>query len=795
MDILADAVWSPTLEEAEVGRERGVILAEIDRSMDQPDQLLQHHLFLNAYGASHPYGRPIMGSRKSVGRFGAGMLRWFHRRAYDPARSVVVVSGNVSRGALLKVLREKLRGGGARFRPPKKSTPIKIPPASPEKEGPRVFALRGRSGLAQLEIAFPVPSLRHPDAPALEVLAMILGMGESSRLFKRLCVETSLMHEVSAENFFSLGEGLLFLGGTSDPDDVGEAASEIIRVAREIAGGAPPQKDELERARLNFISDMEFRRESTGGWGSIAAYARLLVDDARFADAYLRRLLGVGGEDVQRVAGKYLRHSEMTAGAFLPLRAKALGGARALRRAIKDGFSEQAGISEKKDGPAKAPPASPPEVSLTAGRRKRGPRWRVFESLLPGGMRLIVQPGGAARVFTIRAVCLGGQRLEGKKAGLHGLMSNVATQATRSMKSDELAKRVDGLGAVLEGFAGRNSIGISASCISPVSDELLEIVAEVIAAPAFAGGDLDLALREIEADRQSDQDDLAHLSRLRMMALLYGAHPFARHPLGDRRYLSQVAPPALKRAWRRWVAPGNLVISVAGDVDPGEVGKKLKRLLGPWAKNAPAFRPPPAPLPPVPPARGRSRRYAVKGSAQSHIQLAFLGVDFGDPRRHALSVLLTALGSQGGGLFWELRERRGIAYAVYASSEEALDPGPVSFYVATAPGAEEEALEAVRGELEKVRRSGLGAEEFERAKAFLIGERLRALQRAGGRASELAFDALYGLERESREGYRKKIQAVSAEEVLGAARHFLDPGKGALVRLGPPLPKRRRGRN
>ncbi len=374
------------------------------------------------------------------------------------------------------------------------------------------------------------------------------------------------------------------------------------------------------------------------------------------------------------------------------------------------------------------------------------------------------------------------------------MMSNVATQATRSMKSEELAKRVDGLGALLEGFSGRNSIGISASCISPVSDELLEIVAEVITAPAFAGSDLDLAQREIEAERRSDQDDLAHLSRLRMMALLYGPHPFARHPLGDRRYLSRVAPPALKRAWRRWVAPGNLVLSVAGDVDPGEVGRKLRRLLGPWARNAPPFRPPPAPLPPAPPARGRSRRYAIKGSAQSHIQLAFLGVDFGDPRRHALSVLLTALGSQGGGLFWELRERRGLAYAVYATSEEALDPGPVSFYVATAPGAEVEALEAVRGEIERVRRGGLGADELERAKAFLIGEHLRAHQRAGARASELAFDALYGLEREGRERYRKKIQAVSAEEVLGAARHFLEPGKGALVRLGPPLPKRRRGR-
>jgi zinc protease len=157
-------------------------------------------------------------------------------------------------------------------------------------------------------------------------------------------------------------------------------------------------------------------------------------------------------------------------------------------------------------------------------------------------------------------------------------------------------------------------------------------------------------------------------------------------------------------------------------------------------------------------------------------------------------VLTTALGSQGGGLFWELRERRGLAYAVFASSEEGIDPGPVSFYAATAPEAEEEAVEVIHSELARVRESGLGQEEFDRAKAFLIGEHLRSLQRAGARAAEAAFDALYGLEREGPDAFRKKIQAVRTEDVLAAARTFLAPEKGAMVRLGPPIRGRRRRR-
>ena len=369
-------------------------------------------------------------------------------------------------------------------------------------------------------------------------------------------------------------------------------------------------------------------------------------------------------------------------------------------------------------------------------------------------------------------------------------MSQVAVQATRSTNSDELARQIDGLGAVLEGFSGRNSIGLSASGISSVSDDLLKIFAEVLTEPGFSEEDISLVRREINAERSGYMDDLGNLARLRGMALLYGDHPFGRHPLGDPRVLSRIDSRTLRRAWRRWIFPRNLVIGVAGDVEPGDIAAKLGRMLRKWARKSPQARLPRPPRPPAPPARGRSRRYAIEGAAQSHIQLTFQGADFFDPGRYALSVLTTALGSQGGGLFWELRERRGLAYAVFASSEEGMDAGPVSFYAATAPEAEEEAVEVFRSELERVRSRGLSGEETERAKAFLIGEHLRSLQRAGARASELAFDALYGLEREGLEEYRKKIRAVSAADIQEAARHFLAPGKGAMVRLGPPLRRR-----
>ena len=893
--MLADAVWWPKFAAGEVERERGVILAEIDRSEDQPDQVLQQRLFERAYGKTHPYGRPIMGAARSVRRFDAAALRRFHRRCYRPGGCVVVASGNVSAAGMRRALAGKLRAeNGSKRAGAKKALPKALPrllptapPPEPKGRGPRAFVVRERSGLAHLEMAFAIPEFKHADAPALEVLAMILGMGESSRLYKRVCAGRSLMHEVTAENFFAAGEGLLFLGGLTAPGRVAEAAGEILRVARELIEAAPPTAEEMDRARVNFVADMEFRREGMGGYARIAGYARLMAGSVGFAERYLGRLMAVTAEDVSRAAARWLRPEGLTAGALIPEGAnggrspdggpksskagsdtgqkgskagsdtgqkgskagsdtgqkgpdggskgpaggthagsragpdsgpngpngRARGGngglgANELHVALMSGFAP---LVAPKDPPAKtrgrkalksrksgakaalATTRAPQgQVSQRRGPHRRASRGKneIHRFTLPGGACLLVQPGGAARVIAIRAAALGGQRLEAKnEAGLHNLMSSAAPQATASMSSEALAARIDGLGALVEGFSGRNSIGLSASGISDVSDELIEIFAEILTKPRFSADDLDLVRREIAAERRGDMDDLGNLARLRAMALLYGDHPFGRHPLGNPRVLTQFTPAILRRAWRRWISPQNIVLSVAGDVDPGDVSQKLRMRLNNWAKDSPRMRLPRTPVSPSPPSKGRSRRYVVERASQSHIQLIFMGADFYDPRRYALSTLTTALGSQGGGLFWELRERRGLAYAVYASSEEGLAPGPISFYAATAPEDEEEAVDIFHNEFERVRQSGLEHVELERAKAFLIGDYLRSLQRVGARALEMAFDELYGLDKEGSESYKDKIKSVSNEDVMAVAREFLAPGKEAMVSLGPLIRK------
>ena len=786
LDALAEALWWPRFDAAEVARERGVILEEIRSTEDQPEQRLQQELYRRAFGSDHPFGRPILGTRRSVSRVDRSVLRRYHRRCYHPARTVIVLAGPVAEKPILRLLRRKLAGLDAAWGSVPPSSAHAVPPL-PER-GPRAFTLHGGASLAYLELAFAVPPFTHPDAPALEVLSMLLGSGDSSRLYKRLCVDRPLMHDVSSDAFFTAGPGLFFVGGAAEPRRAARAGEEMLRTAADLIRENPPAAEELARVRTLFWTDLEFRRESAAGQAHLAGYFQLMAGDARFAERYLGKLLRVTREEVLSAGARWLRPGGLTAGAFFPERADGGGDARAFREGIRRGLELRGGgkallpARGEDRRPSPLPDARPRPRPSARARGKRPPQeFRLFR-----GARLMVLPGGEARVFALRAAFLGGQRLEGsERAGWHSLMADAAPMASRAVPSEEMARRVDSLGASIGGNGGRSSFGLYASGHSSLLEEISNLFCQVLCGPAFEEKDVALARREADATRRGDRDDLAQRSRLHALALLYGPHPFGRHPLGGRATLARADGARLRREWGRWALPENLVLGAAGDVDPGELARLLSRRLKKGWRGSPAWRPFRPPAPPQAPRRPRLRRLGVSGASQSHLQMAFLGASLADPRRFALSVTAAVLGSQSGGLFWELRERRGLAYESNVSCEEALDRGPFVLFAATAPGAEAEALRVMRAEVARVREKGLGAEELARAKAFLIGELLRSRQRAGARAAELAYGALYGLGVDTLERVQRGLDAVDAASARRAAREFLDPAGECLAILGP----------
>ncbi len=789
---LLDALWWPRLDESEVRQERQVILSEFSRTYEQPDQLLQYHLYREAYGPRHPYARTILGTRQTLKNIGAAELKRYHKQFYAPSSAVLVIAGAFEVPRVKFILRKKQKSLLTKWPKPQRRKFPKVPRPTPLNEGPRIVVQRGRSGTAHLELAFEIPPLTNRDAPALEVLGIVLGAGESSRLYEQLCMNTSLMFDVSTDVYLTGGPGLFFLGGYTAPENVEKAAEQILQVAKQIYEDRPPTPNELNKVRMTYLTGLEFRRESMTGRARVAGYSELITGDMNYHLNYTKMVMEVDADDVSDVARRYLTPSRLTAGVFFPKGEAPRIGARRIRKAIWNGFensleqklsaasrSQRAGDKSTVSGRTRS--ASQKRSHLKDTRRSRGKNTPI-ETKLPRGGRLVMLPDSGPRVFSLRVVFPGGQRNESaRQAGLHALMMSVAPMATEKCPSLTHTKEVEGLGASIDGFSGRNTFGFTASGLSAVLPEVMGKFVEVMTAPAFDEDDVEFSRAELNAERDSELDDLGQWCRFKGYQLLYGKHPLGRHPLGTSKAMAAFSRNVLRREWRKRATPANLVIAAAGNFDAKYLEQQLPKMLKTWAESAPVDTPVLHPASPRTPSRRRFRSYTLDEASQSHIHMMFMGTTFHDPARHALAIITAALGSQGGGLFLELREKRGLAYDVSVSSHESLDPGPISIYAATPAGKEELVIDLMRKEITRVSTEGLGEEEFNRAKAYLVGGLSRAHQRAFARSADLAGRFVHGLGWETLDDTKRQIEHIDLSAVREAAHHFMNPSKECLV--------------
>ncbi len=792
LEALLDALWWPRFDESEVHQERQVILSEFNRTYEQPAQLLQYHLYREAYGPRHPYGRAILGTRQTLKSIGGAELKKYHKKFYTPSSAVLVFAGAFDVSRIKSILRKRRKIFRVKWSKPGRRKMPKAPRPTPLKAGPRVVVRRGRSGTAHVELAFEIPPLTHRDAPVLEVLGIVLGAGESSRLYEHLCMNTSLMFDVSADVYLSGGQGLFFLGGYTAPENAEKAIEQILQVAKQIIEDRPLTPDELDKVQMNYLTGLEFRQERMTGRARVAGYSELITGDPNYHLKYMKMVMEVDANDVSDVARRYLSPSRLTAGVFFPKGEAPRVGVRRIRKAIWKGFESNLeqkrndmhrnqGVTERStlSGHARSVSQKRSHVN-TRGRTKA--KSKPIETKLPGGGRLVMLPDGGPRVFSLRAVFLGGQRNESaRQSGLHALMMSVVPMATMRCPSFVHTREVEGLGASIDGFSGRNSFGLTASGLSAVLPEVMERFVEVMSEPAFDENDVEFVREELKAERESELDDLGRYCRFKGQQLLYGKHPMGRHPLGTHKTMSALSQRILRREWRRRTSPADLVVAAAGNFDAPHLEERLSKMLKSWARSAPRQTPVRQHPPPINLSRRRFRSYELDGASQSHIHMLFLGATFHDPARHALAIVAAALGSQGGGLFLELREKRGLAYDLSVSSYESLDPGPISIYVATPLGKEKLVIELIRQEIVRVSSNGLGEEEFQRAKSYLIGGLSRAHQRAFARAADLAGRFVHGLGWETLEETKRQIEEVDMDSVTEAARHFMKPSKECLV--------------
>jgi zinc protease len=741
LDVLADAVQHSRFDPVEVAREIEVVLEEIRRSEDDPQHVLGDALFATVYEV-HPYRLPVLGTRESVSSFTSEKLLRFYRRWYAPDGLTLVAVGDLDPDDFLRQAEAAFAGatpsGARRHRP-----------VEPPQRGLRLRRIERDFERAALELCWPAVPFRHPDAPLLDLLAFVLGQGESSRLDRRVKEELGLADRVDASCYTPLDRGVFSVGADLEADRTPALLEAVVREV-EALRREPVGAEELEKARLNFLAAKAWEQESVSGMARKLGSAQLLTGDPSYEDAYLARVRAATQSELLRVAREWLVPERQNVALVAPT-----GAAPAedeLRTALRRG-AESAG--RRFAPPGRAAATAPSVQAYTIGE----------------GVRLLVQPRREIPVVAARAAMLGGQLSESEAtAGLTHFTSSLWMRGTEAYGAAEFARRVESLAADVDSFAGRSSCGVTLDCPSESFADVLELFASALLTPAFAEEEVLRERRDTLAALARREDRLA----VRAFDLFSSAH-WEQHPY---RLPIPGTPDTAKRFGReeliahheRLVRADNLVLAVVGDVDPDRAAALVQRhfaeLLGGGVIEAT--------LPPVEPSP-REVRTAIerKDRAQAHLVIGFRGLDVHDRDRHALEVLTQLLSGQGGRLFLELRDRKSLAYSIGATNVEGLHPGFLAIAIATAPEKLDDAQRGILDELRRVLDAPPPDAELERARRYLLGSFAIDRQRSATRALQLALDARYGLEGDFDVDYPDRIRAVSAEDVLRVARRVI----------------------
>ena len=721
VDVLADAVMNATLPEDEWEREKEVILREFAMGKDSPERELGKLLWSTAYRV-HPYRFPVIGHEEIFRTMTREHLQAYYRRHYVPDNMIAVVVGDIDPQEVEAHLRAVFKDFTRRTRP------VDALPAEPPQVAPREARQVASVDLGRMVMAWHTVSLDHPDAPALDVLAMVAGQGRSSRLELNLKERQRLVHEVGSWSFTPRDRGLFAISCAFDADresDVRRALELEIQAWRD---GRFDER-EIEKARRNLLVSELDELQTMHGQASSHASGEFYAGNPRFSEVYLAELEKVTPERIGAVVRQYLGDAQRTLVVLSPL--------------------DVSGASPASDQQAGAP--------------------ALHRIVLGNGVPLIVREDHRIPFVYATAVFGGGLLAETEaNNGITDLMANLLTRGTKTRGAEDLAATVEQRGASIEAFAGRNSFGLSAQMLEEDLDEVMPLLAECLREPAFTEEELEKqrTLQLAGIRRQREQPMFVAQETLR--TLLFPNHPYRFNPSGTPESVRGIGATEVRAHYGRLVNRSNLVLSLFGDITVERAREIAERHLA----NLPAGERPALKQGPAQPSLP-ARQQCTEPREQAILLCGFPAVSMDDPRVDALNVLQKALSGLSSDLGIEIREKRGLVYFVGAFSLVALDPGFFALYAGTREEAIPEVERLMSEQLARIAANGLREDEFERARAQLIAAADMGLQNNGELATACALHELYGL------GYRypieleRRLRALTPASIRDAARALL----------------------
>ncbi len=726
LEMHADMLQNPLIPRKELEKERKVVLEEISKDINSPSSKVYNNLIEMMY-INHPYKRKVIGTNEIIETITRDEILDYFNTYYAPSNMITVITGDVNAKDALQKVKESFN-----------SEYKKVCKKTYPKEKPLPSLLRKIEGMQTLTgymlIGFRTVDASDKDIYALDVLATILGEGNSSVLYQNIKDKKQLAFNISASNASFKDDGIFYVSSDFIPENYERLEQEIfLQIAQIQKNGVTPEQ--VKTAQNIIERDTYYSRESVSNIAQEIGYTYVITGDSKFYKNYVDNIKKVTATDVKKVANKYLGVNKAAISVILPEK------------------TNEVKVSNVVYNPPKL-------VSENSSTQK-------YE--LSNGATMLFTPNDSNEIVAISIFAKGGEFLE-KIPGTGKLTAASMMKGTKKFSALDISQIMEDNGIKIVPTSGADTFNITVLTTKGEFDKTLEILDEIVNNASFD----DYEIEKVRAEKINSIKKNRDLPLKRAIeeynTLIYQGSVYSNSTKILEKTYPKVTRDDIIEFYGKIFEPKNMVISVNGNVDKEKTLKAFSQIFSP--KNQEVFDNTKYTVPII-----TSPRISEQIDKTTQTDWVFLGwqTDGIQNRKDyaTLNVINSLLGSgMSSRLFKNLRDEEGLAYQLGSSYSPSMRRGNFVVYIGTNPQTLEHSKSKLLGEINRLKTEYVGDTELQEAKDKLLGQYIISLETNLEKASTIGkFEV-------SNRGYdfdyAKLIQEVTESDVLEVANKYFN---------------------
>ncbi len=739
----SDMLLNIAIPENELEMERKVVLEEITRSMDNPENKVFDN-FLNIIFNGNSYSRKILGTNEIISSISRDEILAFHNHWYKPSNMVTVVVGDVEAEKILPKIAKNFKCTNSL---PNKELKTNGPEApTPRKIKNQTIIEKSDIDTGYMVIGYPTVGINNlKEAYALDIVASILSGGQNSILYKVLKEEENLIIDATAGNYELKDGGVFYVSSNFEPQNYSKILQKIKTELNNLKQ-KPIDENKLKMVKNSIKRQYEYANEGIANIANMLGYDVAVGNGIKDYCNYIPTIESIDSEFIQQTIKKYFIEENQALSVLLPKKSTKISQSNKIIEINNRNKIDAKLISEHKN---------------------------IKKYKLKNGATLLAEKTDSNNVIGIKIFLKGGSVIE-EKDGTASLLANTIMKGTKSRSGKELEDALDNIGTNISVADNFEYFEISMKTTKADLNQAFLLLKEILEEPAFDEKDITNAKKDAINNIIAARDNPQNLAFENFYEGIYANSPFLKTGKILEKSIPNINKEDIENLHKKIFAAENMVISIAGNFDDNDIINKFSTLTNPKGHEAINLEILKANLSPLENNIIKKEGKNAKGSwlIQGWQTKGLSTNDF-----VTLKVISTYLGSGfSSQLFTNLRENKGLAYEVGASSGSNFNSGIIFMYIGTNPENLDEIEKEFAREINQLKSKYISQKELCDLKTMLVGRIKLATETNMSKAYLNGYYEFFDKGYSFSYDYPELIQKVSVQDILDVAnKYFSQP--------------------